>query len=1000
MEYDWSDAWLQQAAGWKAVKDGVSLHSRRLVQNARLNEGECQGVIASSKPRRVRVRRLTASTAETLCGCPENQRTGAMCEHAVAVIIAARETREGEKPSSHEGGSSQTAPQASVARVKAYRVRWYPSWQREWQQHRLTVAVENSDRLIDEADTTFHEWVTRQGLNQKPLPWMLSLEGQTLESFLAALTNHADVVCEKQTIVCNSGMPQVRVRSRSEEDHWVFMLDDIPGEFLGNKVSAWWRKNEHLFEINSLEDRIFLFQLFTEKQAIITHSQYFLSIELQQILISAPGHDEVSEVVPSPVDPYWRFHVDGSLRQLRMTVKKLYRMFDRSWEGEIDDYPGFLGQFSNKCFYSVPGDGLPVRQRLQNLGWVWRKERGEWQLSDEALIQRFVANGHEDFGLEKCDWVWTSNLTTIRERCVVVKPQIEIVRTNHEASRVSMSFVTEQGKPLDADKIRHLLQSGKRSIQTNDGKTLLLPQESWDVFQRSVSDLRLMQKQGEYLASRHQEIAIEYLRAYVYKTLTFNDLSNEKELALPLLDASLRSYQSEGVCWLHDRLSRYGFALLADEMGLGKTLQTIAVLSLLAKPGEPALVIVPTSLLDNWRLEIERFAPSLKVLVIHGVKRDKLHESSGHHVIVTSYGILVNDRALFLKREYSLMVLDEASVIRNPDTEVARCCFRMKAAWKLALTGTPLENHLRDLWSIFQFLQPGYLGDRKVFHDTYEAERLATLPALQSLRVRVMPFMLRRTKDEVAKDLPAKIESDDWSDLSQEQAQLYRTVWEEGMARVESARLQSEAAGRMSLLTLLLRLRQICCDAALIAPELVQSWSLEQRSRKMERMFELWQGTVDSGRKMLVFSQFAQQLQLINKECQKRQVETLVLDGSTRNRQELVDRFQQSDGPSLFLISLKAGGYGLNLTRASTVVHFDPWWNPAVERQASDRAHRIGQTQTVNVYRLLTRGTVEERVKKLQAEKSRLVDQIFDAGTGFLTMPTMDQLDGLLRHRS
>jgi len=243
------------------------------------------------------------------------------------------------------------------------------------------------------------------------------------------------------------------------------------------------------------------------------------------------------------------------------------------------------------------------------------------------------------------------------------------------------------------------------------------------------------------------------------------------------------------------------------------------------------------------------------------------------------------------------------------------------------------------------------------------------------------------------------VETDDWCDLSPEQAELYQSVWEAGLQTIEKLAAAHDSAAHMTLLTLLLRLRQICCDAALVAPELAQNWTLAQRSRKMERLFEIIQGARDSGRKMLVFSQFAKQLHAIEAECQKRGIATLRLDGATRDRQALVDRFQSDDGPGVFLISLKAGGYGLNLTKASTVVHFDPWWNPAAERQASDRAHRIGQTQTVNIYKLLTRGTVEERVKNLQTSKSQLAAQLFGApgiASGPSGMPSMQEIHDLL----
>lgn len=993
MQYDWSDSWLQQAAGWKAVKEGIALHARGLIQNARLNEEGCQGVFVGTKTRRVKVVRLNASLAEAFCGCAENQRSGSICEHAVAVILSARESQ------SHPSATVLAVETENHAMTKqAYRIRFFPSWNKEWQQGRLTAMIEKSDRPSDEFDVDFHEWLLMQGVAKKSCPLTLSLHGVALDSFLRAIIGHNEIICDKQTIVFHAAYPKLVVRSQAEDGHWIFFIDELSGHFLGGKLGPWLKINEHLFEIEEGDDRGYLYQIITEKRLKITYNQYFSSIFLRQSFVPSSNEDTLAGLDFVAVAPMWKFHVDGSLRQLRLSIQKIYQVEERSYTALMNDDPGFLCQLSNKCFYSAPGKEQIVRDALLRDGWHWHEDRKEWQLRDESKILDFLVEGE---GSPEGEWCLSSQLSNIRGGMVLVKPTLEVSRASPDASRIRLGFTTEGGKPLDADKIRALLQSGKRLIQTNDGNSLLLPRDSWEVFERSVRDLKLEQKKGEYLASRHQEIAIEYLRKYIDKTNKSNELSEAIPLVFPVLNASLREYQLRGVNWLHDRLTRYGFGLLADEMGLGKTLQTIALLSLLASLEHPALVVVPTSLLSNWLLEVERFAPELNVLVIHGPNRDSLHATKEHHVIVTSYGILMNDRALFMKREYSVMVLDEASAIRNPDTEVARCVFRMNARAKLALTGTPLENHLRDLWSIFQFLQPGYLGDRKAFRENYESIESISAPVLQSLRIRVMPFMLRRTKEEVAKDLPAKIETDDWCELSPDQSKLYQSVWEEGLAKVESLCQESESAARMSLLTVLLRLRQICCDAALVAPELAQSWSLEQRSRKMERLFEILRGAIDSGRKMLVFSQFAQQLKLIERECDAVGVKTLILDGSTRNRQEIVDKFQRADGPSMFLISLKAGGYGLNLTRASTVVHFDPWWNPAAERQASDRAHRIGQTQTVNVYRLLTRGTVEERVIKLQQGKSMLAEQLFSDLPGIHSgvLPSLSQLHELLRYR-
>lgn len=1000
MHYDWSDAWLQQAAGWKAVKEGRALHTCGQVQNACLNGEECTGTLHGSKPRRVKVRRLSASLAETFCSCPENRRSGAMCEHAVAVILQARAATEGGGPAKESPVTPLPRIAESSITVPALAVRFFPRWEQEWSKHRLTVGIEASiTREAEESDEALALWAQRQGLSRKPLPWMITLAPGMLEDFLQNLSGHSEILCEKQTIACNAATPRVLVRSQRSGDDWIFHLAEESGQFLGEKNSAWWQKSKRLFQSNDQFLRQFLFTLFSEKCVIIHDSKYFDNLQIQEILDSADSQDPIFSWTSHYVAPQWHMEVEGSLRQLRLRAEKRYQVGEQWWNRPFAAPGSYLHEESNVCYFNRSDDQMPCEQLLRRQGWAWDVERLYWVLSGEEEILEFISEGRGQLQSFCHSFVESPQWIAVRERVLTIEPQVSVREENSEQLSVSLQFSAKGGKALDPAKIRQLLQSGKRLIQTSDGSSLLLPRDSWEVFQRTATDLHLEQKKGEFLAKKSQSLLIDYLRKYINKSLTENDLSDQKMLSFPALTAQLRDYQSWGASWLHERLQSHGFALLADEMGLGKTLQTIALLTLWATKETPALIVVPTSLLYNWEAEIRRFSPSLETVVLHGSGRDALHEQNFNHVIVTSYGVLMNDRARFLKREYSLMVLDEASAIRNPDTEVSRCCFRMKARAKLALTGTPLENSMQDLWSIFQFLQPGYLGERRQFQENYERGVSTGSAAAQSLRLRVMPFLLRRTKEEVVKDLPDKVETDDWCDLSPEQAELYQSVWEAGLKNIEKLAAAHDSAAHMTLLTLLLRLRQICCDAALVAPELTQTWTLAQRSRKMERLFELIQGTRDSGRKMLVFSQFAKQLHVIEAECQQRGYETLRLDGATRDRQALVDRFQRDDGPGVFLISLKAGGYGLNLTNASTVVHFDPWWNPAAEQQASDRAHRIGQTQTVNIYKLLTRGTVEERVKNLQASKSQMADQLFrgSGSQGGLTgMPTMKEIQELL----
>jgi SNF2 family DNA or RNA helicase len=357
--------------------------------------------------------------------------------------------------------------------------------------------------------------------------------------------------------------------------------------------------------------------------------------------------------------------------------------------------------------------------------------------------------------------------------------------------------------------------------------------------------------------------------------------------------------------------------------------------------------------------------------------------------------------AYHLKREYRAVVVDEASLMRNPDTDHAKAVSKLRATARIALTGTPIENGIKDLWSIFRFVQPGWLGGRDDFKNRYELPLAAgdsPRLILERLRLKISPFLLRRTKEQVAPELPSKLLIDEFCDLSPDQQAVYKELLVEGRKRVDAvADSGNKGAARMQMLTALLRLRQTCCDLALLGNERFDQLLVSRRSAKLSRLLELIEEAVSGNHRMLIFSQFQKQLIEIEKSISERGWRSLRLDGQSRNRQQLVDQFQHVDGPPVFLISLKAGGYGLNLTAADTVVHFDPWWNPAAEAQATDRAHRIGQTRPVTVYRLLTRGTVEEKVVRLQAKKRELASAIDESGAGDAAGWSMDELETMLQ---
>jgi SNF2 family DNA or RNA helicase len=454
---------------------------------------------------------------------------------------------------------------------------------------------------------------------------------------------------------------------------------------------------------------------------------------------------------------------------------------------------------------------------------------------------------------------------------------------------------------------------------------------------------------------------------------------------LPAMDlpatvqADMRPYQKHGFDFLcHLTRMRLG-GILADDMGLGKTLQTLAWLAWLKdqhkKDPKPALVICPASVLYNWKREANRFTPGLKVMVLEsGAARHNLRKQIPEYdLIVTNYALLRRDLEELQKFAFRAIILDEAQFIKNPAAQVTQSVKQLRADHRLALTGTPLENRLLDLWSIVDFIQPSYLGNQDHFTETYEprgadaesAQRIAR----RRLSAKLRPLLVRRLKQHVAKDLPERIEQRRDCELGEEQRKLYlaelRRSREQVMKTVAEKGLNKS---KIHVLAALTRLRQICCH-----PKLVGN---DTASGKTETLFELLEPLIAEGQKVLLFSQFVQMLQLLEAECKQRQFATHILTGQTKDRQEVVSAFQNDPNPAVFLLSLRAAGTGLNLTTASYVVLYDPWWNPAVEAQAIDRSHRIGQTQTVNAYRLISPGTVEEKIWELQQSKAQTIADV------------------------
>lgn len=445
------------------------------------------------------------------------------------------------------------------------------------------------------------------------------------------------------------------------------------------------------------------------------------------------------------------------------------------------------------------------------------------------------------------------------------------------------------------------------------------------------------------------------------------------------LNAALRPYQQQGLSWLQF-LREYAFnGILADDMGLGKTIQLLSHLLLEKQAGrltQAALVVAPTSVLSNWRHEAERFTPGLRCLILHGPDREPLFDQLDEvDLVITSYALLQRDLKRHLSRTYHSLVLDEAQAIKNPQAKCAQAARRINAQNRLCLTGTPLENHLGELWSLFHFLMPGFFGSQKQFNQLFRTpiERHGDGERQRRLQQRLAPFVLRRNKEQVARDLPTKTLMIREAEFGTAQAKLYESL-RLAMVNKVSRLLQQKGLQKshIEILDALLKLRQACCDPRLVK---LESAARVKSSAKLDELLDLLAKLLDEERKVLIFSQFTSMLSLIETELDSRDIRYSKLTGQTRKRDQAIAAFQEGTA-QVFLISLKAGGVGLNLTAADTVIHYDPWWNPAVENQATDRAHRIGQDKPVFVYKLVVKGTIEEKILQMQEKKQRIADGI------------------------
>ena len=719
---------------------------------------------------------------------------------------------------------------------------------------------------------------------------------------------------------------------------------------------------------------------------------------------SQNGSDWASLCVAHAARPQFTFELEDETVRLRLMAvsdrdQSRWQWNGHEWQrGEPADHAGDRPEILDDPRLELAG------QWLRRLDW-FTPEPGLWVGDANDSFLSSLAAAWPDRPSE-ADYLANPAFQRLFLQPRQLKPKIIVQGSGIDWFAVSAAWEQEGLKLTRAD-LERLAAANSRFVKLPDSGWVQLDMGAVQQAHETMADLgveglsALPQKVDMVQAVHLGEEGLKRFADLPETRALRERLSNFRGVhSVPLpaaVQADLRPYQKEGFDYLcHLARVRLG-GVLADDMGLGKTLQTLSWLAWLKaqhpKKPKPVLVICPASVLHNWRREAEKFTPDLQVLVLEsGPARHNLRKQIPQYdIIVTNYALLRRDLEALKKFTFRAVILDEAQFIKNPAAQVSQSVKQLEAEHRLALTGTPLENRLLDLWSIVDFVHPGYLGTQQQFQENYEPggenaewnQRIAR----RKLSAKLRPIMLRRLKKQVAKDLPDRIEERRDCDLVEDQRKLYlaelrrsreqvlQTVQEKGLSR-----------SKLQVLAALTRLRQICCHPSLVGSDCA--------SGKTETFFELIEPLLEEGQKVLVFSQFVRMLLLLEGECRKRNLPTHLLTGETKHRHDVVQAFTVDPNPCLFLLSLRAAGTGLNLTTASYVVLYDPWWNPAVEAQAIDRTHRIGQTRTVNAYRLIAPGTVEEKIWELQQSKAQTIADVLGE-EGFARSLTQADLEYL-----
>lgn len=1035
-------------AGWKAVKEGGKLYKNGAVSAVALKDSLVRGKVrVGRKTLAAGLKVHSATDIDNLCQCPESRRDGTICAHSVAVSLAAEEQQKAPKEETQapellekKGNDATQHPLINITLEKVF----FELWKKD----RLPIRISEVDTAFakDNPKDRRQSEQIRAWLSdhcQTPpqgLPPFLVLNRRQAGELLKLLAGYNNFRIDKNEEKLLISDQSIRLKLHLENS-------DIPGELRmtlpgfsdgGQKllpqdepdITPWIysRERGQLWPVRIPDNRSHLkkaHDLLASTEKGLTVSEIWLAsaIEEWSDVFEIEAESDVHLPSLGPGQPEFELHMEGSLNHISATIHAYYGKHEIILGMDEDDSPDDF--FPYQVPIQAEGDARmryftrnsqaekTALHELTGAGFATPDQQGLLHLRGNNEVMYFHASV---VPLLRSKWRAVHFGERYRERSQAiqtVRPTVEFSSSSSGEDWFSCHFEftdSDRQTSLSEGEVRRLLATGQNQVKKlDDGSLFILDRDACDDWFEVLRDCNLQQEAGQFQIPNAQRGYVESSLA-LYQSSKAADPYDPCNHGLPNdalaeclgdLNLTLRPYQKKGIAWLYHKLlpKNGGGAVLADEMGLGKTLQTLAVSKLLKQSSSsqeetsPILVICPTSLIDNWAQECRKFVPEFKVLTMRGQKRSENFKNFRFaDLVITSYALIIRDIDRYAEMHFSLVVLDEASYIRNPKTRNARSVKRLNSDSRLALTGTPVENSVLDIWSISDFVCPGYLGGREEFKERYEQpinSGKASVQVHQRFRRRLEPLILRRTKRKVATDLPEKLEEIVYCSLTHTQKDYYEAILRETRNKITQAYSSGDKrSARMNMLTALLRLRQICCDCRLLESSKSSKNDRTPRSKtklpdsaKIELLKQLLQESVEGGHRVLVFSQFVSMLNLIREELEESGIageEIAYLDGSSQDRAAQVDRFQANPSISVFLISLKAGGYGLNLTGADTVIHFDPWWNPAVENQATDRAHRIGQDKVVTSYKFITRDTVEEKILKLQRRKKDIFDAAID----------------------